>query len=153
MLEINTFSNESQSSEVKQLVARMTFRRGSSARCSRSSSSSVAGSNKASRRPSKQVSQPVQATPENFVPQRGTANHLSGTEKPDSMAAPMNPPSILQYGNISAESAPLLYSPQAGTGYNTMTLEQQSFAAGGAILNGTAYNFNQPLQSYAESAW
>lgn len=138
---------------MKQLVARMTFRRGSSVRGSRSSSSSVAGSNKASRLPSKRVAQPIQATPGNFVPQGGTANHISGTEKPDSMAASMNSPSILQYGQLPAENASLLYSPESGTGYNTMPLQQQSFAAGGAILNGTAFNFNQPLQNYAESAW
>ena len=131
----------------------MTFRRSSSARCSRSSSSSVAGSSKASRLPSQQVSQPVQSAHVDFVPQVATVNHFSGSENTGSMAAPMNSPSVLQYGQISAQNAALLYSPQAGTGYNTMPMQQQHFAAGGAIPNGTAYNFNQPLQNYAESAW
>lgn len=145
--------------EVKQLVGSGTgtgtgaFRRSSSARCSRSSSSSVAGSKETSRLPSKRTSHSVHATPADFDPQGATTNHLSGAEKPDSMAAPMSSSSILQYGHMSAENASLLYSPQDGTGYNNMPLQQQSFAAGSAILNGTTYNFNQPLQSYAESAW
>jgi hypothetical protein len=67
------------------------------------------------------------------------------------MAAPIHSPSILQYGQLPTENASLLYSPEPGTGYNTIPL--QSFAAGGAILNGTGFNFNQPLQTYAESAW
>lgn len=88
-----------------------------------------------------------------FVPQMATTSHFSSSEKPDNVAAQMNSPSVLQYGQMSAENASLLYSPQADTGYNSMPMQQQSFAAGGAITNGPAFNFNQPLQNYAESAW
>ncbi|POS73183.1 zinc finger protein 664 [Diaporthe helianthi] len=139
--------------EVKQLVGPMTYHRGSSARCSQSSSSSVAGSNKASHVPSKKASKSVHATPVDFVQQGGTTKHVSRAENPDNMAAPMRSPSILQYAQISTENAPLLYSSQDRTEFATMPLQQQSYAAGGAILNETAYNFNQPLQNYAESAW
>lgn len=69
------------------------------------------------------------------------------------MAGAMNSPSVLQYGQISAQNTPLLYSPPAGTGYNTMPMQQQPFAVGGVVPNGAAYNFNQPLQNYAGSAW
>lgn len=113
----------------------------------------MTGSNKASRLPSKQVSQSVQTPRVDFVPQLATANHFSSSEKPDNVAAPMSTPSVLQYGQMSAENASLLYSPQAGTGYNSIPMQQQSFAAGGTIPNGPAFNFNQPLQNYAESAW
>lgn len=130
----------------------MTFRRESSARNSRSSSSSVAGSNKASRVPSQQVSQPVKVAREDFVPQLAAVNNFSGKENTDSMAS-MNSPSVLQYGQMSSQNTPLLYSPPAGTEYNTIPMQQQAFAVGGAISNGAAYNFNQPLQTYAGSAW
>lgn len=113
----------------------------------------MAGSNKTSLVPPKKASQSVHATRVDFSPRGADTNHVSGAKKPDSMAAPMSSPSILQYGQMSAENASLLYSPQDGTGYNSMPVQQQSFAAGGAILNGTTYNFNQPLQTYAESAW
>lgn len=131
----------------------MTLRRESSARNSRSSSSSVAGSNKASRRPSQMVSQSVQTSQEDFIPKLATANHFSGQENAGSMAAPMNSPTVMQYGQMSEEDHSLLYSPPAGTGYNTMPMQQQPFAVGGAITNGAAYNFNQPLQNFAGSAW
>lgn len=139
--------------EVKHLVAPLTFRRESSARNSRSSSSSVAGSNKASRLPSQQASQSVQAAHEDFVPELATVKHFPGQENTGNMAAPMNSPSVLQYGQMSSENTHLLYSPPAGTGYNTMSMQQQPFAVGGAIPNGAAYNFNQPLQNFAGSAW
>lgn len=82
-----------------------------------------------------------------------TTSHFSTSEKPGNVAAQMNSPSVLQYGQMSAENAPLLYSSQAGAGYNSVPMQQQSFAAGGGITNGPAFNFNQPLQNYAESAW
>lgn len=112
----------------------------------------MAGSNKASRLSSQQASQPVHAAREEFVPKLETVNHFSGQENTGSMTAPMNSPSVLQYGQMSAQDSPLLYSPPAGTGYNTMTM-QQPFAVGGAIPNAAAYNFNQPLQNFAGSAW
>lgn len=113
----------------------------------------MAGSNKASRLSSQQTSQPVQAAREDFVPKLETINRFSGQENTGSMAAPMNSPSVLQYGQMSAEDNPLMYSPPAGTGYNTMPMQQQPFVVGDAITSGAAYNFNQPLQNFAGSAW
>lgn len=113
----------------------------------------MAGSNKASRLPSQQAAQPVQAAHEDFAPELATVKHFSGQENTGNMAAPMNSPSVLQYGQMSSQNTHLLYSPPAGTGYNTMPMQQQPFAVGGAIPNGAAYNFNQPLQNFAGSAW
>lgn len=113
----------------------------------------MAGSNKASRFPSQQDSQPVQAAHEDFVPELATVKHFPGQENTGSMTAPMNSPSVLQYGQMSSQDTHLLYSPPTGTGYNAMSMQQQPFAVGGAIPNGTAYNFNQPLQNFAGSAW
>lgn len=113
----------------------------------------MAGSNKASRLSAQQVSQSAQSAHVDFVPQVATTNHFTSSENTGSMAAPMNSPSVLQYGQISAQNAALLYSPQAGTDFDIIPIQQQPFAAGGTIPNGTAYNFNQPLQNYAGSAW
>lgn len=112
----------------------------------------MAGSNKASRVPSQHVSQPVKVAREDFVPQLAAVNDFSGKENTGSMTS-MNSPSVLQYGQMSSQNTPLLYSPPAGTEYNTISMQQQPFAVGGAIPNAAAYNFNQPLQTYAGSAW
>lgn len=133
----------------------MARRRGSSAPYSHSSSGSEAGSNSATTLPMQQVSQPAQAPQLGFIRHSSNTNQFSSPGNPGSMAGAMNSPSLLQFGQMSAQNSPLLYGPQSGTQYDSVpaAMENNPFSAGGAIANGTAYGFNQPVPNYAGGAW